>query len=94
MSSASDSESDAHQDELLRIYTQLMLDSLDSAVLTSALAPSRDVAEVASNQADGMNAKKRKLEKKKLKREESKRVKAYLVEEAGKCSLKLIESTL
>jgi hypothetical protein len=88
MSSASDSESDTHRDDLLRIYTQLMLDSLDSAVLTSTPTPGHDAVEVASQKADGMNAKKRKLEKKKLKREETKRFKADLVEQAGEYSSK------
>jgi hypothetical protein len=83
MSSTSDAESDADRDDLLRVYTQLMLDSLGSAIPSLARVANNDLAEVVDNKADGMNAKKRKMEKKKLKREETKRVKADLVEEAG-----------
>lgn len=71
-------------DDLLAIYTQLMLDSIDVPD-RSAVEPARPMS-VDSNvnpKPAEMNAKKRKLEKKKIKREESKRTKADLVEEAG-----------
>jgi hypothetical protein len=72
------------EDDLLAIYTQLMLDSIDVPD-RSAVEPARPML-VDSNvnpKPAEMNAKKRKLEKKKIKREESKRTKADLVEEAG-----------
>ena len=94
MSSTSDSDSDNDHDDLLRVYTQLMLDSLDSAVPISTPTTSHEAAEIIHAKGDGMNAKKRKLEKKKLKREENKRVKADLVEEAGECPSKTIWKVL
>lgn len=94
--SSSCTSSDGEQDDLLSIYTQLMLDSIDvplRAATSEPVEPTRSVEE--GPQADGMNAKQRKLEKKKVKREESKRVKADLVEEAGEpCWLPVVRKLL
>ena len=82
--SAISSESDHEQDDLLDIYTRLMLDSIDVPSIAAVPEPAQPTTTIQGGpKSDGMNAKQRKLEKKKVKREESKRVKADLVEEAG-----------